>query len=29
MAENGILECSPASTAELGARIRAALTRLE
>jgi histidine triad (HIT) family protein/ATP adenylyltransferase len=29
MAENGILECSPESTAELGARIRAALARRE
>jgi diadenosine tetraphosphate (Ap4A) HIT family hydrolase len=28
MAENGILECSPEHTAELGARIRVALTRL-
>jgi len=29
MAENGILECTPESTAELGARIRAALTHLD
>lgn len=29
MAENGILECTPESTAELGARIRAALTYLD
>ena len=27
MAENGVLECTPESTADLGARIRSALTR--